>query len=679
VARPGLRRNPLEPPGAQNVHGCTILRKVGSVSELLLHRLLESAPRTPRDRRQLPLSASPGHGYNEPMRFLLTSLALAACTTMPPAPWTPSMSDVDIHSHARPAEVRSTHLELDLILDFEKHVARGSVTHHLQRTDPKAPLVLDTQDLRLESVTDQDGKPMSFELGTNDPILGRPLAVLLRPDTERVTIRYATSPTAAAMQWLAPEQTNGGTKPFLFTQGQAILTRSWIPLQDSPAVRVTWNAKIQAPPGLVPVMSAMERGTADGAATFAMKNPVPSYLIALACGDLTSRDISARCAVWAEPATIDLAASELSDMEKMVSACEQLFGPYRWGRYDVLVLPPSFPFGGMENPCLTFATPTILAGDKSLVALVAHELAHSWSGNLVTNATWRDFWLNEGFTVYLENRIMEHVYGPDRASMEVVLGMRGLVAEMKDLPAADQVLHVDLAGRNPDDGMTQVPYEKGAAFLRRLEQVFGRAKVDAFLRAWFDGHAFQSLTTQTFLAFLDEQLLRTDPERARQIDVQAWVRAAGLPDDAPVPDSTLIAAVDAAKAQWRAGSKPAELDTKGWVTQQWLRFLTDVDKPTAAQLAELDAAFHFTRSGNSEILSAWLILAVRNDYRAVDRRLELFLMTVGRRKFVKPIYEALLQAEDGKARALAIYAKARPRYHAVAQRTLDALLGHAGK
>jgi hypothetical protein len=345
----------------------------------------------------------------------------------------------------------------------------------------------------------------------------------------------------------------------------------------------------------------------------------------------------------------------------------------------VLVLPPSFPFGGMENPCLTFATPTVLAGDKSLIALIAHELAHSWSGNLVTNATWRDFWLNEGFTVYLEQRIMEHVYGRDRAAMEIVLGMQGLRDEIKELKPADQVLHIDLAGRNPDDGMTQVPYEKGAAFLRRIEQVFGRPAMDAFLRDWFDSHAFTSLTTDTFLAFLDARLLQRDPDRARQIDVAAWVRGQGVPADAPVPDSALFAAVEQAIADWSAGKPPAELATSGWVTQQWMRFLGGLQKPGKEQLAELDRAFHFTRSGNSEILCAWLVLAIQNDYRAVDRRLDLFLMTVGRRKFLKPLYEALLASQDGKARALAIYEKARPRYHAVSRRTLDAMLGYPTK
>ncbi|MCB9885254.1 MAG: M1 family metallopeptidase [Planctomycetes bacterium] len=603
---------------------------------------------------------------------------LWACAA-PPPPAAP-MPVHDVHSFARPDQVRVQHLDLDLTLDFDAHVARGRVTLMLERIDPDAPLVLDTDGLQIDCI-EVDNASVPVLLGEEDPHLGRALTIHLPPGIDCVTIHYATAPTAEAMQWLAPEQTNGGTRPFLFTQGQAILTRSWIPLQDSPAVRCTWSAKITAPAGLVPVMSADVRSWDGPVGCFQMTKPVPSYLIALACGDLTSRDISPRCAIWAEPATIDRAAAEFADTESMIAACEELFGPYRWGRYDVLVLPPSFPFGGMENPCLTFATPTILAGDKSLVALIAHELAHSWSGNLVTNATWRDFWLNEGFTVYLENRIMEHVYGKDRSAMEIVLGVQGLREELATLPDADQRLHIDLAGRNPDDGMTQVPYEKGAAFLRRLEQVFGRARMDAFLRAWFDQHAFRSLTTADFLAFLDQELLRGDPQRAAQIDVPRWVEAGGLPGDAPVPDSALFAQVDAVVAALQGGAAPASLDTKGWVTQQWLRFLGELKDPSPEQLAALDQAFAFTRSGNSEILAKWLELAIDHGYRAVDRRLDLFLMTVGRRKFLTPLYQALLRAEDGKARATAIYTKARPRYHAVAQRTLDDLLGFhpAGK
>ena len=614
-------------------------------------------------------------GYKPAMRSPLPGslLLLAACAAAPSGP--PPMID-DVHSFAQPWRVRSTHLELDLVLDFDAKVARGSVTHHLERFDPTAAFLVDTDGLGIRGVTDQRGFPLEYELPlAPHPELGSRLRIPLRADTERVRIHYETTPESDAMQWLAPEQTDGGRLPFLFTQGQAILTRSWIPLQDTPAVRVTWQARVRAPSGLTTVMSASERRVDGDVTTFRMEHPVPSYLIALACGELTSRAISERCAIWAEPGVVEAAAREFGDTEAMIAACERLFGPYRWGRYDVLVLPPSFPFGGMENPCVTFATPTILAGDKSLVALIAHELAHSWSGNLVTNATWRDFWLNEGFTVYLETRIMEAVFGEERAAMEVALGMQELTAEMQALPPADQVLHVDLQGRNPDDGMTGVPYQKGAAFLRRLEQVFGRERLDAFLQRWFDEHAFQSATTATFLAFLDAELLAQDRAKAAQIDVATWVGGSGLPSDAPVPTSALFAAVDAELAAWRSGTPAAQLATAGWNTQQWLRFLAGLGAPAPERLAELDAAFAFTRSGNSEILASWLALALRHGYRAVDRRAELFLMTVGRRKFLKPLYEAMLAAPDGAARAAAIYRKARPRYHAVSQRTLDAMLG----
>ncbi|MFO0278569.1 MAG: M1 family metallopeptidase [Planctomycetota bacterium] len=610
--------------------------------------------------------------------LLLPLFVLTACAGAPQS--NVSNAAADVHSFAEPHRVRSRHLELDLALDFTAKVARGHVVHHIERLDADAPFVVDSDGLVVRGAFDQHGRPLFVDLASlPDPLRGQRLAVRLRADTDRVRIDYSTAPDAEAMQWLAPEQTEGGKQPFLFTQGQAILTRSWIPLQDSPSVRVTWQARIQAPAGLVPLMSAVQREERADGVRFAMDRAVPPYLIALACGDLSSRALSDRCAVWAEPSMLDLAASELADTESMVAACEALFGPYRWGRYDVLVLPPSFPFGGMANPCLTFATPTILAGDKSLVSLIAHELAHSWSGNLVTNATWRDFWLNEGFTVYLEQRIMERVFGRERAVMETRLGMQELADELQSLPAADQRLHLDLTGRNPDDAMTAVAYQKGAAFLRSLEQAFGRERLDAFLRDWFDAHAFQSVTTATFLDCLQRDLLATDAAAAARVDVARWVDGSGLPTDAMAPESALFAAVDAQLAAFRGGSAPAGLAVDGWVTQQWLRFLHGLGDCPAERMGELDGAFHFTRSGNSEVLCAWLALAIRRDYRGADRRLELFLFTVGRRKFVKPLYEALLARPEGRARAQAIYDKARPRYHAVTQRTLDAMFAAAGR
>ena len=355
-----------------------------------------------------------------------------------------------------------------------------------------------------------------------------------------------------------------------------------------------------------------------------MEQPVPSYLIALAVGDLGFRELGPRSGVYAEPSLLDAAAHEFADTEAMIAAVEEMYGPYRWGRYDLLVLPPSFPFGGMENPRLTFTTPTILAGDRSLVSLVAHELAHSWSGNLVTNATWSDFWLNEGFTVYLERRILEKVYGPARAEMEAVLGRRELDREMAGLPESDRVLHIDLNGRDPDEGCTLVPYEKGALLLRTIERNVGRERFDAFLQAYFDHFAFQSITTAQFLEYLRDRLETGVP-------LDEWIAQPGIPAGAAEPQSDAFDRIDSP-------------DRAGWSTQQWLHFLRTRKDP---DMAQLDRAFHFTESGNSEILAQWLLMAVQRNYQPAMPKVEQFLTSVGRRKFLKPLYAELMKTPEG--------------------------------
>jgi aminopeptidase N len=426
----------------------------------------------------------------------------------------------DYHSYANPWAVRVRHVDLDWDVLFEQKILKGSATLTVDRLSPDAPLILDTRDLKIEKVeTSADGtryEAGTFTLGDNDKFLGAPLTIPLPAKATRLRIYYSTSPGASGLQWLAPAQTAGKKSPFLFTQSEAIHARSWIPLQDSPGVRITYAAHVRTPRNLLAVMSAenLSGPARDGDYRFRMQQAIPPYLIALAVGDLQFRALSRRTGVYAEPSVIDKAARELSDTEKMVVATERVYGPYRWGRYDILILPPSFPYGGMENPRLTFATPTILAGDKSLVSLVAHELAHSWSGNLVTNATWRDFWLNEGFTTYLERRILEAVYGRPRAEMEAALGLRDLKEEIAGLDDRDEILHIDLKGRDPDDGSTDIPYEKGALFLRHLEETFGRARFDQFLKSYFNHFAFQSITTDQFVAYLQQNLLDKDPSLA---------------------------------------------------------------------------------------------------------------------------------------------------------------------
>jgi leukotriene-A4 hydrolase len=559
---------------------------------------------------------------------------------------------MDIHSWSRPDEVRVRHLELDLNVDFEKKVLAGSVT---LRFDPAShsELVLDTRDLVINAVDNALG----FDLGTRDPILGAPLRIRLTPGTSWVRVRYSTTPAASGLQWLEPAQTAGKRRPFLYSQSQAIHARSWIPLQDSPGVRTTFEAHINTPSGITAVMAAERAG-----GHFRMRHPIPSYLIALAAGELDFRSLGERSGVFAEPALAETAAREFADTEAMIHAVEEMYGPYRWGRYDLLVLPPSFPFGGMENPCLTFTTPSVLAGDKSLVALVAHELAHSWSGNLVTNATWSDFWLNEGFTVYLEGRIIEKVYGAERETMEATLARHELDVEMASLPESDRVLHLPLKGRDPDDGCTLVPYQKGALLLRTIEREAGRARFDAFLRSYFDHFAFQSITTQDFLDYLNRKLPTSVP-------LDEWIYRPGIPSSAAEPHSDAFTRVEEQAARWSQGQP---IQTSRWSTQEWLHFLRSLQNP---DLARLDREFHFSQTGNAEILCQWLQLSIRARYEPAYPLLEKFLCSVGRRKFLKPLYSELLKTPEGAERARNIYRLARPGYHYIARNTLDAMVG----
>ena len=443
---------------------------------------------------------------------LASALGLSACSTTtgsaalaPPAVApAPGPGAVDSHTYARPEIARVVDVALDLTANFEAKTLSGTATLDILAVPGANEIILDIRNLDIQDVRDASGQPLRYVVGDNDAIKGQPLTVrfpaLAAGGTQKIVVSYSTRPDAAALQWLTPAQTAGGRKPYLFSQGQAILTRTWVPTQDSPGIRQTYSARITAPEDLTVVMSADHltpngERAANGMKTwrFRMDNPIPPYLIAIGVGDIAFAPFDERTGVWTEPSRLRAAAHELEPTAEMVDAAEKLYGPYRWGRYDLLVLPPSFPFGGMENPKLTFATPTIIAGDRSLVSLVAHELAHSWSGNLVTNATWNDFWLNEGFTVYFENRIMESVYGHDRAMQEQVLGWGSLQDTLKSLPAADTRLHLDLKGRDPDDGMNDIAYEKGALFLRTIERTVGRDRFDAWLRGYFDRNAYRQI------------------------------------------------------------------------------------------------------------------------------------------------------------------------------------------
>ena len=578
----------------------------------------------------------------------------------------------DHHSYSKPAEAVVTHLDWNAVVDFESRTIAATATFDLETSDNAEKVILDIRELDILSVQ-VDGKDSPFNIGEEQEFIGSPLSIEITPSTKKVSINYNTQPGADAFLWVEGSE---NAHPFLFTQSQAILARTWIPCQDSPGIRFTYNATVDVPKDLMALMSAVNptEKNAEGHYTFVMDQPIPSYLLALAVGDVEFRSVGEHTGVYATPNLIDAAEYEFSEMEDLLVAAESLYGKYAWERYDLLVLPSAFPFGGMENPRLTFATPTIIAGDRSLVSLVAHELAHSWSGNLVTNSTWDDFWLNEGFTVYFEQRIMEAVYGRDISEMLASLSYRGLVNELSDLSPNDTHLRLHLKGRNPDDGMTAIAYDKGFLFLRMIEETVGRAPFDAFLSEYFTKHAFKVMDTDNFIEYLESNLL-TDEATRNAVNLTAWIDGAGLPDNCPKIQSDRIEQVDIAVASWASGGMAtSDLLWNDWIYQERYRFLKSIPSSVSvAKLDELNTTFKISSTGNNEVLFAWLEQAVLKGHEASYNRLETFLINVGRRKFLTPLYKALLDTEQTNM-ALSIYKKARPNYHSVATGTMDELL-----
>ena len=639
------------------------------------------------------------------MRSSLLTLSLAAvlaagCSPQSaPAPQAPAEKSAaavkpaarshDESSYAEPDKVVIKDLALDLKVDFDAKQIGGSATYTLEWKDKAAQqLVLDTRELSIAQVqavaADGSLSPLQFALAPADKTFGSKLTIEAPQQPAKIRIDYHTAPTASGLQWLEPSMTEGKQLPFMFSQSQAIHARSWVPLQDTPSVRFTYSAHVTSRPDVMVLMSADNdpKAARDGDYSFKMPEPIPSYLLAIAAGDLVFKPISERSGVWAEPAMVDKAAKEFEDTEKMIGAAEKLYGQYRWGRYDMLVLPPSFPFGGMENPRLTFATPTVIVGDKSLVSLVAHELAHSWSGNLVTNASWKDIWLNEGFTTYVQGRITEALYGQEMAEMEREIDQNDLLAEIKDKSPADQALALPpLTERDPDDALSQVAYVKGAWFLQFLEQRFGRDTFDPFLRGWFDDHAFQSANTDQFVAYMKKNLLTKKPGAVTDAELKAWLDEPGIPAFATKARSRNFSIVDTARIAWQGSNTLPNVQITGeWGTQEWVHFIDGLGKTLPLEkLAALDKAYHFTGTANGEIAMRWYPLAIRSGYTEANQPAAAFIERVGRRKLILPIYAELVKTPEGLAFAKAAFEKAKPGYHPITTASVQDMLDKASR
>jgi len=598
----------------------------------------------------------------------------------------------DEHSFSNTDEIRTKHLDLEIDVDFEKKTIYGVARHQMERLKDTDTAIFDINGPEIQKVTlgkKGNEKETDFIIGAPQEFIGQPLSIKIDKNTEYINIYYKTTENAAALDWMEPELTEGKEHPYLYTQGQAILTRTWIPVQGTPANRITYSADVTVPAELMAVMSAenpKERNP-EGKYHFEMKQPIPVYLIALAVGNLEYKSLGKNCGIYTEPEMIDKAVWEFNDLPKMIEAAESLYGPYQWEQYDVIVLPYSFPFGGMENPRLTFANPTLIAGDRSAVSVIAHELAHSWSGNLVTNASWNDFWLNEGFTVYFENRIMEKLYGKEVADMLALIEFQELQTEMQELDEEDTHLKLKLAKRNPDDGMTSIAYVKGAFLLKTLERDFGRQRFDTFLKMYFKDHAFQTLTTEQFKAYLEKNLInKTDIK----FNIDEWLYKPGLPKNCYAVSSPRFEKIQELAHEFAKGKdifkKPAKkkgkkqvpaLTRDQYVPQEWQAFIRALPKKMDPErLALIDEKLHFNTWGNAEVATEWYVLGINSNYTEIRPDIERFISKVGRRKFLLPIYTALNKNPESKQWGLEVYKKYRNNYHPVSIMTMDDLLGY---
>ncbi|MCM0664906.1 hydrolase/aminopeptidase [Flavobacterium tyrosinilyticum] len=585
----------------------------------------------------------------------------------------------DEHSYSKPELAVVKHLDLDIKVDFDTQTISGKASWTIDNISKGNEIIFDENTLDITKVTlGDDEKETKFELGAATEFHGKPLHITIDPNTTKVNIYYNTTKDAVALQWLKPEQTADKKKPFVFSQGESVWSRTWIPCQDSPGIRFTYNAKVTVPKDLLAVMSAVnpQKKNDTGIYTFKQDKAIPSYLMAIAVGDIEFQAIDNRTGVYAEPSVLKSAAYEFAELGKMVNAAEKLYGPYRWGRYDVLVLPPSFPYGGMENPNLTFLTPGVIAGDRSLTSLLAHELGHSWSGNLVTNATWDDIWLNEGFTTYVEHRIGEAIFGKKEFDMQNVITNKELVdnvAEYGDTNP-DTRLKVSLTGRNPDEGISMIPYVKGYAFLRVIENAVGREKFDPFIKNYFDSHAFQSITTEDFVKYINENLIKGDKVLADKIQLDNWIYKPGIPSNILPVSSADFDAIDAIQKSWRE-TGVAGLSKKITTTAEKQHFIDHLPADiTAKEMEAIDKEFNFTKGGNFIIKRQWFVQAIRHQYKAANPAIEQFLIGSSRTGSIMMLYKEMVKTPEGKIWAKQVFEKAKSGYHATTIQDAEGVL-----
>jgi aminopeptidase N len=597
------------------------------------------------------------------------------------------MSRHDPHSYADLQQGKIAHIDLRIQADFEAHILKIEADYRL--AEPvSGSLFLDTAGIELLNAV-AEGRELRWEFDQQDELLGERLHLKELNGATSFSLVFNTSDRARALQWLPAVQTAGGQHPFLYSQCQAIHARSIFPCQDTPSVRFTFSAEVEVPKPLTAVMAAEQIGARTEPSRsveergesrvfrFKMPQPIPSYLFAIGAGNLIFRELGPRTGVYAEPELVEAAAWEFAENEEKIIEAEKLLGPYLWGRYDLLILPPSFPYGGMENPRLTFLTPTAILGTRGQATLITHELAHAWTGNLVTNATWEDFWLNEGWTTYAETRITEILEGKEFADLMAVYDEQRLF-EIMTLVGMDSPLtqlKVPSEGRDPDATVTIIPYYKGSFFLKECEYVVGRERFDAFIQKYTGTYQFQSLTTEAFLDFLNREL----PEVFEQINVHKWIYEPGLPDERKKPQSALYDDVQKVLEAYKQGIRPAKEQVAGWHRYQVLSFLQALPKQIPVEDCNyLEESLGLKTRNDAAHYSYLYATCIASGYREILPYIEEYLARNGRILYVRPIFRAMIASDWAKAHARRILRQIQERQHSITVHVINKDLEKAG-
>lgn len=580
----------------------------------------------------------------------------------------------DIFSAAETAAVRVRHLELDLEVDFAARRIRGTATHTIENLAATDRFIVDTRDLEILGAT-IDGSATTWSLG-EPTAAGRALSIGITPSTRSVRIEYETTRTSGGLYWLMPLQTFGDEAPFLFTLGQPDRTRDWIPIQDTPGVRMSYGATIRVPPGLLALMSARNptATSPDGTYRIEMPYPIPPYLIALAVGRLEFRSLDGRSGIYAEPVVLDDAMHDLSYVPEMMGATEEFLGAYPFERYDLVLLPPSFPAGGMENPMLNFINvASVVSGNRESPplphGLIAHELAHSWAGDLVTCGTWSDTWLNEGFATYYASRIMEAMRGFEIGEIGHWFDRSGFESYVQQTAdSRREVLHIDFRPGDPLSIFSPTSYNKGSLFLKMLEDRMGRETFDRFARSYFARYANGWVDDRAFL----DHLARYVPDGDALL-LEAWIYEPGLPSNVTAPArSTLWDRIAVEAGRFRSGAAASSLDTNGWTSYEHGLFLWQITDLVGGRIAELDAEFGYSTMATPSI--HWFLAVASRLYAPGIPMLESYLRRATWNAL--PIFERLSQTAGGRAWAIALYESVRPHYVEGMQSYIDAILDY---